>query len=201
MSYNILHIQSSPLGDKSVSRKLGKKVVGELKSQHPDHEVIERDLVVEPFPHIDGLTINAFYTPPDQRDLALNEAAALSEAAVEEVMNADAIVIEAPMYNFSIPSTLKTWIDHVVRNQRTFKYDESGPKGLVPSGKRVFIVSARGGVYSDGPMKAMDFQEPYLRTVLGFIGLTDVTFVRSEGGHVVEEPVNEVVEGSLALAA
>lgn len=197
MSFTILHIQSSPLGDRSVSRKLGKEVVDDLKAQNPEHRVVERDLVVDPFPHLDALTINAFYTPTEQRDEILAEAVTLSESAIEEVMNADAIVIEAPMYNFSIPSTLKSWIDHVVRNQRTFRYDESGPSGLVPSDKRVFVVSARGGVYTEGPMKAFDFQEPYLRTVLGFIGLTDVTFVRSEGGHVVKEAESD----SIALAA
>jgi FMN-dependent NADH-azoreductase len=204
MSFTILHIQSSPLGERSVSRKLGAKVLERLKEQHPDAQVISRDLVENPFPHLDGLTIGAFFTPADQRDEVLSEAVKLSDSAVDELMAADAIVIEAPMYNFSVPSTLKSWIDHIARAGRTFRYDESGPVGLVPSEKKVFICSARTGVYSNGQMQALDFQEPYLKTVLGFIGMTDVTFVRAEGLNAAQE-IDTAVESAwqqeLAVAA
>ena len=97
------------------------------------------------------------------------------------IMAADVIVIGAPMHDFGIPSSLKAWIDHIVRAGRTVRYTANGPVGLVPSNKKVIIVSARGGFYSDGPMKALDYQETYLTAVLGFIGLTDISFVRAEG--------------------
>jgi FMN-dependent NADH-azoreductase len=106
-------------------------------------------------------------------------ARALSDTLIGELEAADVIVIGAPMYNFGIPSTLKAWFDHVLRAGRTFRYSEAGPEGLV-KGKRAIIVEARGGFYSDGPARVMDFQEPYLRTLLGFIGIADVTFVRAE---------------------
>ena len=181
MAYTILNIESSPLADRSVSRKLTAQVIADLKAKHPDSKVIERDLAANPLPHLNGLTIAAFYTPPEQRNPVLSEAVKVSDAAVDEVLAADIIVIGAPMHNFGIPSSLKAWIDHVVRTGRTVRYGEWGPEGLVPSNKKVIVVSARGGVYSDGPMKSLDFQETYLRAVLGFIGLTDIEFVRAEG--------------------
>ncbi|MDB5756261.1 MAG: FMN-dependent NADH-azoreductase, partial [Massilia sp.] len=104
----------------------------------------------------------------------------LSDALVDELLAADVIVIGAPMYNFSVSSTLKAWIDHVARAGRTFEYGATGPVGLV-TGKKVFIVTAAGGVYSEGPSQAYDFLGTYLRSVLGFIGMTDITFVRAEG--------------------
>jgi FMN-dependent NADH-azoreductase len=204
MSYTILHIQSSPLGEPSVSRQLGSRVIEKLRAQHPDSRIISRDLATQPFPHLDGRTIGAFFTPPDQRDEALAKAVELSDSAVEELMAADAIVIEAPMYNFSVPSTIKSWIDHIARAGKTFKYEETGPVGLVPAGKKVIICSARTGVYSNDAMKALDFQEPYLKTVLGFIGLTDVTFVRAEGldaAQQIESAVESACEKELAVAA
>jgi len=103
-----------------------------------------------------------------------------SEEAIADITEADILVIGAPMYNFSIPSALKAWIDHVVRAGVTFKYDANGPEGLV-KGKKVYIALSSGGVFSDGPMRSMDFAEPYLRHILGFIGLTDVTLFRVEG--------------------
>ena len=181
MPYTILQIESSPLNERSVSRKLTSKVLAELKRKHPDSQVIERDLATNPFPHLNGLTIGAFFTPPEQRNAMLSEAIKLSDQAVDELFAADVIVIGAPMHNFGTPSSLKAWIDHIVRARRTFRYGPSGPAGLVPSEKKVIIVSARGGVYSDGPMKALDYQEPYLRAILGLIGLTNISFVRAEG--------------------
>jgi len=181
MPYTILHVESSPLGERSVSRKLAAKVLVELKAKHPDSKIIERDLATDPFPHLNGLTVGAFFIPPEQRNEMLSQAVKLSDQAVDELLAADVIVIGAPMHNFGIPSSLKAWIDHIVRTGRTVRYTEWGPEGLVPSGKRVIIASARGGFYSDGPMKALDYQESYLKAVLEFIGLTDITFVRAEG--------------------
>lgn len=181
MSYTILHVDSSPAGERSVSRKVTARALAELKKQHPGAAVIERDLATQPLPHLDSLSIGAFFTPPANRNEALSEAVRLSDLLVDEVLAADAIVIGAPMHNFGIPSSLKAWIDHVVRAGRTFKYTENGPVGLVPANKKVIVALARGGVYSDERMKAFDYQETYLRTVLGFIGLTNISFVRAEG--------------------
>jgi len=181
MPYTILHVESSPLGERSVSRKLTVRILAELKVKHPDSELIERDLATNPLPHLNGLTVGAFFTPPEQRNEILSEAVKRSDQAVDELLAADVIVIGAPMHNFGIPSALKAWIDHIVRTGRTVRYTEWGPEGLVPSGKKVIIASARGGFYSDGPMKALDYQETYLKAVLEFIGLSDITFVRAEG--------------------
>ena len=203
MTHTILHIDSSPLGERSVSRKLTARTLAELKAAYPDSKIITRDFGATPLPHLDGVTIGAFFTPPDQRNAALNEAAVLSDQAIDELIAADIIVIGAPMWNFGIPSALKAWIDHVVRAGRTFKYGVNGPESLLPKGKKVIIVSSRGGVYSDGPMKLMDHQETYLSAVLSFIGLTDVSFVRAEGIAMGAEAAKNAfsdAEAQLALA-
>jgi FMN-dependent NADH-azoreductase len=204
MTQNILHIDSSPMGDRSVSRKLTAKTVAELTAKNPDSKVITRDLVTAPMPHLDGTTLGAMFTPAEQRDDASHAAVKLSEDAVEEVMAADVIVIGAPMWNFGIPSGLKAWIDHVVRARRTFRYDDKGQiVSMLPPNKKVIIVSTRGGVYSEGPMTFMDHQESYLKAVLGFIGLTDISFVRAEGVAMGEEAVKNAVataEGQMTEA-
>jgi len=203
MSYTILHIDSSPLGDRSVSRKLTAKTVAELQAKHPGSTVIMRDFGANPLPHLSGTTLAAFYTPADKRDAALNEAVKLSDQAVDEVIAADIIVIGTPMWNFGIPSSLKAWIDHIARAGRTFKYGATGPESLLAPGKKVIIVSSRGGVYSNGPMKAMDYQETYLKAVFGFLGLHDVSFIRSEGAAMGEDAAKlamQAAETHLAAA-
>lgn len=204
MTKNILHIDSSPLGGNSVSRKLTAKIVAELTAKHPDSKVVTRDLAANPVPHLDAGTIGAMFTPADQRNDASKNAIQLSEDAVEEVLAADVIVIGAPMWNFGVPSVLKAWIDHVARAGRTFRYNAQGQiESLVPPNKKVIIVSSRGGIYSDGPMKAMDHQESYLTAVLGFIGLHDVSFVRAEGvamGDEAKQNAFAVAEGHVADA-
>jgi FMN-dependent NADH-azoreductase len=187
MSHTILHIDSSPLGERSVSRKLTAKALAELKAKHPDSKIITRDLGANPLPHLSGAVIGAFFTPPDKRDTHLSEAIKLSDQAVDELAAADVIIIGTPMWNFGIPSSLKAWIDHIVRAGRTFKYGANGSESLLPPGKKVIIVSSRGGVYSDGPMKSMDYQETYLKAIFGFIGLHDVSFIRSEGAAMGED--------------
>ncbi len=189
MSHSVLHIDSSPLGDHSVSRKLTAKVLAELKDSHPDTQIVTRDLGTSPLPHLSGITVGAFFTPPDQRNEALNEALKQSDEVIDELFAADVIVIGAPMWNFGIPSSLKAWIDHIARVGRTFKYGASGPESLLPSGKKVIIVSSRGGIYSSGPMQVMDHQETYLKAILGFIGLHDVSIIRAEGVAMGEEAV------------
>ncbi len=174
---NILVLNSSLNGEASVSRRLTADVVAHLTGRDPAATVVSRDLSDGKIPHLIPETVagvRAQGTSPAELG-----ARALSDILIGEVRDADTIVIGAPMYNFSIPSTLRAWFDHVLRPGVTFSYSEAGPKGLL-SGKRVIVVESRGGFYSEGPGAAADFQEPYLRTLLGFIGLTDVTFLRAE---------------------
>ena len=177
---NILLIQSSPRGSESYSRKVARSVVSDLEERHPGANVVVRDLAQNPPPHVGEAFVGGISTGPEQRTPEQTRALALSDVLIDELMAADIIVLAVPMHNFGPPSTLKAWIDHVVRVGRTFSYSQKGPEGLL-KGKRTILVLARGGVYSDGPAKPFDFQEPYLRTILSFIGLTDVEVVPVEG--------------------
>ncbi|KTF36836.1 FMN-dependent NADH-azoreductase [Xanthomonas vesicatoria] len=163
----LLHLDSSALGANSISRELSAAVVAQQRLLHPQLQVTYRDLDQEPLPHLTG------------RSLAQADAteAAAAEQAMQQFLEADVIVIGAPMYNFAIPSTLKAWIDRIAVAGRTFRYTATGPEGLA-GGKRIIIASARGGIYPDG---RNDFQEPYLRQLFGFLGIEDITFVRAEG--------------------
>src|SRR5215470_3980055 len=176
----LLFVTSSILGENSKSRALGREFVEAWTRHHPGSRVVERDLVAEAVPHLTGAVVGAAMTPAEQRSPEQAETVSLADRLIEELEAAEVVVLAAPMYNFSVPSTVKAWIDHVVRAGRTFRYGANGPEGLL-RGKKVFIVTARGGVYSQGPGKSMDFHEPYLRGVLGFIGLTDVSFIYAEG--------------------
>lgn len=179
---NILLIHSSIFGAQSQSLALAR----EFLMRFPAASMVERTLSPESIPHLTAETMAAMATPEAQRTERQNEVVALSDTLIAEVEAADTIVLAVPMYNFSIPSTLKAWIDHVARGGRTFRYTAAGPEGLL-KGKKVFVVTARRGVYSEGPAAAFDFQEPYLRTVLGFLGLDDVTFVHLEGLKISPE--------------
>lgn len=165
----LLHIDSSALGDYSVSRQLSADIVAELKQQTPNIQISYRDLAAQPLPH---------WTPA-VADASTTEGAA-GNALVEEFLAADVVVIGAPMYNFGISSQLKSWIDRVAVAGKTFRYTEQGAEGLA-KGKQVIIASSRGGMYVESPSAAFDHQETYLRAVLGFLGVTDLTFVRAEG--------------------
>jgi FMN-dependent NADH-azoreductase len=176
----ILHIISSPKGDASFSIKLGNAIVEKVKDANPGSTVTETNLAKKHFPHLEEAQITSFFTPAQQRSPENLEAIKHSDEAIAEVMDADVIVIDAPLYNFSIPSALKAWVDHIARAGVTFKYDENGPEGLV-KGKKVYVALASGGIYSDGPMKGYDFAAPYLKSVLGFMGMTDFTVFRVEG--------------------
>jgi FMN-dependent NADH-azoreductase len=177
---NILLINSSPRGDASHSGKVANELVAQLKAKSKGATVTSRDLTTDALPHIDDAFITGRTLESDKRSKAQNEAMALSDKLIAELKAADIIVIASPMINFGVATTLKAWFDYVLRAGATFKYSEKGPEGLV-TGKNVYVVQARGGVYSHGPAKAADFQEPYIRHLLGFIGITDVNFVLVEG--------------------
>ena len=173
-----LVITSSALGETSVSNQLVQDAVTELRAQDPSLRIVTRDLGSAPIPHI-TMDAAAALRGAEPANAAQAEAQVLSNELIAELKAADIVVIGAPMYNFGISSTLKTWFDYVLRAGITFRYDESGPEGLL-KGKRAIVIESRGGLYSEGPAQAMDSQEPHLRTLLGFIGITDVTFVRAE---------------------
>lgn len=177
----ILHIDSSPLGGASVTRQLTAQIVETLRKAEPSAEVVYRDLAVAPPDHLTGelMQVVKFRNLEGLSERQKQELA-LTDALTDEFLAADTVVIGAPMYNFSIPTQLKAWIDRIAQAGKTFRYTEKGPEGLAGN-KRVIVASGRGGVYSTGPAAAMDHQEAYLRTVLGFFGVTDVTFVRAEG--------------------
>ena len=179
----ILHIISSPRGDASLSIKLGNAVVEKLQAAYPGSSVKETNLVNQQFPHLEEAHIASFYTPAENRTPENLVAIKHSEDAISEIQDADIIVIGVPIYNFNIHSTLKAWIDHIVRRGVTFKYDENGPQGLLP-GKKVYLALASGGIFSEGPMAGFDFAVPYLKHMLGFIGLTDITVFRVEGTSI-----------------
>ena len=181
----LLHIDSSALGAGSVTRELTAAIVARWQDKLPGLEVTYRDLDAEPLPHLTGPVLT-------KADAA---AAEISEQTLQQFLETDVLVIGAPMYNFGIPSTLKAWIDRVAVAGRTFRYTEKGPEGLA-GGKKLIIASGRGGIHTNAPS---DFQEPYLRQVFGFLGITDVEFVRAEG--VAYSPQHRVDAIASALAS
>ena len=177
---NILYIQSSPRGSESYSQKVAQSIVDELTESYPGANVTVRNLAQNPPPHVGDAFVDGLSTGPEQRTPEQAAALALSDVLIDELLAADVIVFAVPMHNFGPPSTLKAWIDHVVRVGRTVSYSQKGPEGML-KGRRAILVLARGGVYSDGPARPFDFQEPYLRAILGFIGITDIDVVPVEG--------------------
>ena len=174
----LLQIDSSARAG-SVTRRLTAKFAGEWRTNHPTGDLIQRDLSTTPLPHITD-DWNATHIDPSKLSPAQRSYLSTSDALIEELQAADIVVIGAPMYNFAIPSLLKAWIDQVVRVGKTVGYGPNGPQGLLGN-KKVFVVTARGGAYEKGtPREKFDFQEPYLRHIFGFIGLTDVTFIHAE---------------------
>jgi FMN-dependent NADH-azoreductase len=194
---NILFLTSSPRGSASYSSQVALALLRKLRDSEPSAEVVVRDLARTPLPHIDDDFMAATRSADGPQTAAQKATAVQSDALVDELIAADTVVIAAPMINFTIPSTLKTWIDYVARAGRTFSYSESGPKGLV-TGKRVYLVVARGGVYSD--KKQFDFQVPYLRHVLGFLGMTDVEVIDIEGTAFGPQAAERAVASVLATA-
>ncbi|MCI9843547.1 FMN-dependent NADH-azoreductase [Flavobacterium pectinovorum] len=179
----ILHIISSPRAQASFTIQLGEAIIKKLVSKNNNASVVIRNLNIDPLPYILDSTIESFNTQPENRSAAQLEAVKLSDSTLGELIEADVIVIGAPMYNFGIPAVLKSWIDHLARAGVSFSYTADGPVGLI-HGKKIFLAIGTGGVYSEGDYKALDFIEPYLKTSLGFFGMTDVTVFRVEGVSV-----------------
>ena len=182
---NILQINSSARSTGSESTRLADKIVSGLTADNAGALVTRRDLASQPHPAIDEAALGALFTPADQRTSEQAARVALDDALIAQVLAADVIVIGAPMYNFGITTQLKTWIDAIARAGVTFRYSASGPEGLLKH-KKVFVTLSRGGVHRNG---ASDSQVPYLTTFLGFLGLTDVSFVYSEGHGLGPEAV------------
>lgn len=180
----LLHIDSSALGDYSVSRQLSADIVAELKQQAPGIQISYRDLAAQPLPH---------WTPA-VADAGTAEGRE-GNTLVEEFLASDVVVIGAPMYNFGISSQLKSWIDRIAVAGKTFRYTEQGVEGLA-KGKQVIVASSRGGMYVDGPFAAFDHQETYLTALLGFLGITDLTFVRAEGVAISPENKEQSVKSA-----
>jgi FMN-dependent NADH-azoreductase len=177
---NVLHIDSGILGEHSVSPRLTAAVAAQLQADRADTRIVHRDLVARPLPHLSGAHLMAANAKPEEVDAQIAAEVAESQVVLEEFLAADTIIIGAPMYNFSLPSQLKAWIDRLAVAGKTFRYTAEGPEGLA-KGKKVIIVSTRGGHYSSGPAAAMDHQESYLKVVLGFFGITDIEIIRAEG--------------------
>lgn len=198
----VLIIDSAATGAASVSRKLTSEFAERLREREPGVRITRRDVGAEPIPHLSEATVGAIRGAEAETDEA-RAALALADLLVAELNEAELIVIGAPMYNFGIPSTLKAWFDHVLRAGITFRYTAQGPEGLV-KGKRAIVVESRAGLYSEGPAAANDSQEPHLRTLLAFMGVDDVTFVRAEklafGPETASEAIAEAVEKLSELA-
>lgn len=182
---NILHVISSPRKAASYSIQLGNALVEELQTANPGSTVTVRDLTNKPFPHLEEVHLQSFFTPAENHTPEQQEAIRHSTEALAELMAADVVVIGAPLYNFGVSSTLKAWIDHISRAGITFRYTANGPEGLV-KGKKVYLAVASGAVYSEGPYASYDFVAPYLKAVLGFLGMTDVEVARVEGTSIPE---------------
>lgn len=195
----VLVLNSSASGADSVSRKLVADTVARLRSQHPGLKLVERDIAADPVPHLTTETTPVL-RGAEPVTSAQTAAKALSDKLVDELKAADVVVIGAPMYNFGIPSTLKAWFDYVLRAGVTFRYSEAGPEGLL-KGKRAIVVESRGGLYSSGPAQPMDSQEPHLRTLLSFIGISDIAFIRAEKlGYGPEAKAQSISDAQAELA-
>ena len=195
---NILVIQSSISGQQSVSRALVNETVTRLLEANPGARVVVRDLGSHPVPHLDANSLAGVRgSPVTETELATR---ALSDSLIAELRAADTVVIGAPMYNFSMSSALRSWFDHVLRAGETFRYTSAGPEGLVGN-KRVIVIESRGGLYSEGPGKALDFQEPYLRALLGLMGISDLTFVRAEKIGLGPDAREASIAGAIAKIA
>jgi FMN-dependent NADH-azoreductase len=177
----LLHIDSSPLGEASISRHLTNEFVQSWKLANPDGKIITRDLTTTPIAPVTAAWVGAAYTPEDSRTPEQRQVLALSDTLIAELQSADEYVFGVPMHNFSVPSSVKLWIDQIARAGKTFSYVDGAPAGLL-KGKRASFLLTSGGVYDAGTaMASFNFVEPYLRTVFGFLGVAETTFLNAGG--------------------
>ena len=184
----LLHITVSPRGNHSISRQLGAAGVREWQERNPGGRVIERDLAKTSLSYVDSEWIAGAYSPPETHTEGHKRALAISDELISELQQADEIILDTPMYNFAIPAVLKAWIDHLVRAGKTFRYTSAGrPEGLLASKniKAVVIVASGGKYTGDLGLAALDYETPYLRFILGFMGITDVQFIQAGGTAAV----------------
>jgi FMN-dependent NADH-azoreductase len=173
----LLQINASIQGEKGQSSQLANRFVALWQSRHPQGRVVRRDLAADPVPHLTAARFAAFLTPPEQHDAEQRAVAKFSDDLIEELRQADVLVLGLPMYNFGIPSQLKSYLDHIARAGRTFRYTAAGPVGLL-TGKKAYVFAARGGLYQG---TALDTQTQYVRDFLRFVGISDVEFIYAEG--------------------
>ena len=197
---NVLIIESSARQQGSFSRQLTQQFISQWQAAHPTDQVTVRDLALHPVPHLDANLLGGWMKPEAQRNADEQSSLQRSNELTDELLAADVLMLAAPMYNFAIPSTLKAWLDHVLRAGVTFKYTETGPQGLL-TGKKAYVLTARGGLYAGS---TSDHQEPYLRQVLAFVGIHDVTFIHAEGmnlgGDFQEKGLNQAKASLSAIA-
>jgi len=190
----ILQIKASVFNGSGQSSRLSDQLVAQLRAHNPGAEVLQRDLVADPVPHLDAARVGAFFSKAEARTAEQKAVIAYSDALIDEVRQADVIVLGLPMYNFGVPSQLKAWFDHLARAGVTFKYTDKGAVGLL-TGKKAYVVVTRGGVYG----AAQDeFETGFVRQFLGFVGITDVEFVVAEGLALGEESLNKSMAAAQA---
>ena len=197
---NVLIIESSARQQGSFSRQLTQQFVSQWQAAHPADQVTLRDLALNPVPHLDANLLGGWMKPEAQRNADEQSSLQRSNELTDELLAADVLMLAAPLYYFAIPSTLKAWLDHVLRAGVTFKYTETGPQGLL-TGKKAYVLTARGGLYAGS---TSDHQEPYLRQVLAFVGIHGVTFIHAEGmnlgGDFQEKGLNQAKASLSAIA-
>lgn len=191
---NILQINSSARSVASHSTTLADDIVARTRAAHPGASLTVRDLAANPHPALDEVALSALFTPETQRSAGQAARVALDDALIAEVQAADVLILGVPMYNFGVSTQLKNWIDAISRARVTFRYTENGPEGLL-TGKTVYVALTRGGVHRD---QASDTVVPYLRTVLGFLGMSDLRFVYAEGLGMGPEAERQGLAGARA---
>ena len=205
---HLLKIDVSPRGDHSISRKLGTSFLTDWQKTHPGAQVTTRDLATAQIPYVDLQWIAGAYSAPDQHTEEHKAALRVSDDFIAELNAADHLLITTPMYNFGIPAVLKAWVDHIVRAGKTFNVSPEGAYSGLLKDKKATVIVASGGAYTPGsPAEGYDMETPYLRAILGFIGITDVTFVRAGGtsgihrGQTTSEAFAAQFEPEVAAAA
>lgn len=193
----LLQISSSIFADQGTSTALANRFVANWATAHPQSRVIKRDVAADPLPHLDGAAVAALMAPAEQRTAAQAEQVAVADALIAEIQAADVVVIGAPMYNFGIPSQLKSWFDYIARARVTFRYTEQGPEGLL-KGKQAYVFAARGSIYGESPT---DGVTTYLKQMLAFVGIVNVEFIYADGLNMGDDTRNSAIAAAEAAIA